>query len=247
MTPDRVRDPERPLPLPTLLLTGAQHCAVILGVGLAMPLIVLGRGDLPAETIRTMMSLGLIALAVATLLQIRRGSWFGSGFLAPATFTAAYLPPCIAAMEKGGPPLVMGMLMLAGSDAPATAWLGALTLALIAGLSVWGKGGLRLFATLIGIGIACLISAFTGALDHRGALQGLPLASIAVPVPAFALPAFDATLVPAFLISAAACSLRAMATSSHVRRSTTRTGCARKSTRSGPASPQMDWAPPSPG
>ncbi|MBU0726548.1 MAG: xanthine permease [Alphaproteobacteria bacterium] len=103
-----------PVPGKILVLAGLQHCAVILGVGIAMPLLVLARGDLDPQTTRQMLSLALVGLGLATILQIQRGKIFGSGYLAPATFTAAYLPPCLSAMETGGPALVMGMLIFAG-------------------------------------------------------------------------------------------------------------------------------------
>lgn len=101
-------------PLPVLVLSGLQHNAVLVGVGVVLPLLVLGRGDLDEATTRTCLGLALIALGLSTILQIQRGPLLGSGYLAPSTFAAAYLPACISAMEKGGPGLVMGMLVFGG-------------------------------------------------------------------------------------------------------------------------------------
>lgn len=97
-----------------LLLGGLQHAAVILGVGMALPLLVLERSDIRGDRLHEMLSLGLVALAIGTLLQVRAGRHVGSGLLVPATFTAAYLGPCVDAMAAGGPSLVMGMLLFAG-------------------------------------------------------------------------------------------------------------------------------------
>jgi len=102
------------LPARTLLLSGLQHAAVILGVGMALPLLVLERSGIDGERLYEMLSLALVGLAIGTLLQVRAGRHLGSGLLVPATFTAAYLGPCIAAMTAGGPTLVMGMLLFAG-------------------------------------------------------------------------------------------------------------------------------------
>jgi xanthine/uracil permease len=94
---------------------------VILGVGMALPLLVLERSGLDGERLHAMLSLALVALAIGTLLQVRAGRHIGSGLLIPATFTAAYLGPCLDAMTAGGPSLVMGMLMFAGLFQVATA------------------------------------------------------------------------------------------------------------------------------
>jgi NCS2 family nucleobase:cation symporter-2 len=205
-----------PVPVRVLVLAGLQHTALILGVGISLPLLVLSKGQVDAETTRTLLSMGLVALAVATVLQIQRRGLLGSGFFAPATFTAAYLPPCVSAIQQGGLPLVMGMLIFGGllqmalapamqrlraylppeigglavvmigiilgflgfqliTEAPewtlkpgallAPAWLGALTMAVIIALGVWGKGGWRVYATLIGLITGSAFAFLTGAVE----------------------------------------------------------------------------------
>jgi xanthine/uracil permease len=102
------------VPASILLLSGLQHVALILGVGLALPLLVLQSSGLDPDRQRDMLSFGMLALAIGTLLQVRAGRHVGSGYLIPATFTAVYLAPCISAMNAGGPSLVMGMLLFGG-------------------------------------------------------------------------------------------------------------------------------------
>lgn len=109
------------VPARMMLLSGMQHAALILGVGMALPLLVLERSGLDGERLRAVLSLALVALAIGTLLQVRAGRHLGSGLFIPATFTAAYLGPCLDAMTAGGPSLVMGMLMFAGLFQVATA------------------------------------------------------------------------------------------------------------------------------
>lgn len=104
---------ERP-PLGVLMLSAVQHVAILVGAVLVLPLVVLDRSGVDAETMQGVLALALLALAISTFLQIRRRGWIGSGFLVPATFTAAYLPPALKAVEVGGLELVAGMLIFGG-------------------------------------------------------------------------------------------------------------------------------------
>ncbi|MGK6309408.1 uracil-xanthine permease family protein [Variovorax sp. DT-64] len=86
--------------------------------------------------------------------------------------------------------------------------LGLGTLALMVALNVWGRGGMRVFSVLIGLGAGCVIGAALGRLDTDG------MARVAT-APLLALPAlgpvgwsFDATLVLPFLIAAVAAVLK---------------------------------------
>lgn len=104
---------ERP-PLQILLLTGLQHVAVITVIGMVFPLLVADRAGVDLATRQAMLGVSMLALGIATLLQCLRWGPIGSGFLAPAVFTAAYMPASLKAAEQGGLPLVFGMTIFAG-------------------------------------------------------------------------------------------------------------------------------------
>lgn len=249
------------VPFRVLVLAGLQHTALILGVGISMPLLVLSKGQVDAATTRTLLSMGLVALAIATVLQIQRRGLLGSGYFAPATFTAAYIAPCVSAIERGGLPLVMGMLIFGGlvqmalapamqrlraylpqeigglavvmigiilgflgfelvTGAPewalkpgallAPAWLGGLTMAVIIALGVWGKGGWRIYATLIGLVSGSAFAFLTGVVEPLHFFRDTVEQGVAIPRPPLLMPTFDASLAPEFAVSAVACALRTM-------------------------------------
>jgi NCS2 family nucleobase:cation symporter-2 len=58
--------------------------------------------------------MGLIVLGIATFLHARRMGPLGTGFMCPATFTAAYFGPSLLAVKTGGLPLLFGMTLFAG-------------------------------------------------------------------------------------------------------------------------------------
>ncbi len=105
---------------PSLAVTlGSAFQHVMLGlVTLSFPLLVIEdiypRSMLPPDQVSTLMITSFLALGVATLLQACRFGGIGSGFLAPAVFTAADLPPSLAAAHAGGLGLVFGMTIFAG-------------------------------------------------------------------------------------------------------------------------------------
>jgi xanthine permease XanP len=104
---------DRP-PVAILVLTAAQHVAVITAIGVIFPKLVLAHANLNPEQNDAVLGLSMLALGIATLLQTQRLGGIGSGFLAPVVFTAAYLAPAISAVEQGGLPLVFGMTIFAG-------------------------------------------------------------------------------------------------------------------------------------
>jgi len=94
-----------------------QH--IMLGlVTLTFPLLIINEiypaSMLPPDQVYTLMAASFVALGVATLLQGGLFKGIGSGFLAPAVFTAAYLPSSIEAAQAGGLGLVFGMTIFAG-------------------------------------------------------------------------------------------------------------------------------------
>ncbi|BBK36591.1 hypothetical protein STAQ_16690 [Allostella sp. ATCC 35155] len=102
------------LPLAELVVNAVQHIAIIAPVGLVFPSLVAGAAGLSSEGIQAVVAASLIALGIGSIILCHGGRWFGSGFLAPSIFTAAYLPACLAAAQTGGMPLVAGMTIFAG-------------------------------------------------------------------------------------------------------------------------------------
>ncbi|ROP83729.1 NCS2 family nucleobase:cation symporter-2 [Stella humosa] len=102
------------VPLPALLFNAVQHVAIIAPIGLVFPGLVARAAGLSPEATQAVVAASLIALGLGSLLLCRAGRLVGSGFLAPAVFTAAYLPASLAAAALGGLPLVIGMTIFAG-------------------------------------------------------------------------------------------------------------------------------------
>ena len=157
---------------------------------------------LPLSDAENMISLTMIALAAATVLQITRRGPLGSGLLAIPAAQSVYVPGSVIAARTGGLAAVAGLLLVASSlemvlsrflvrlrgalptelsglivlvtglgvaqtgmdnivnaaTAAGTAWLGVLvvaatTLAIMVGLSVWGRGPVRTLGAIAGSGI----------------------------------------------------------------------------------------------
>jgi len=90
-----------------------QHVGLI-AINLVYPLLVFHLADAPLSLVSDLLAVGMIVLGAATLLQVLRLGPVGSGFLCPATFSAAYLSPSLLAAKAGGLSLVFGMTLLAG-------------------------------------------------------------------------------------------------------------------------------------
>ncbi len=104
---------DRP-PLGVSLLLGAQHLLIAV-MSLAYPvLITLEAGGTRLQA-ASVVSMSLIAMAVATALQVLRRGPIGSGFLAPYITSAIFLGPSLLAARTGGLGLVFGMTILAGA------------------------------------------------------------------------------------------------------------------------------------
>lgn len=103
---------ERP-PIGVSLLLGLQHVLIAV-MSLAYPVLVTLEAGGSRLTAASVVSMSLIAMAIATVLQISRRGAIGSGFLAPYITSAIYLGPSLLAARIGGLGLVFGMTMLAG-------------------------------------------------------------------------------------------------------------------------------------
>lgn len=64
--------------------------------------------------IDSVLSWSLIILAIGTTIQALPKGLVGSGYLAPSTMTAVYVPPSLEAVRLGGLPLMAGMTIFGG-------------------------------------------------------------------------------------------------------------------------------------
>jgi NCS2 family nucleobase:cation symporter-2 len=94
-------------------LNAVQHVGLI-AINLVYPLLVFHLVGAPLPLVSNLLAIGMIVLGAGTLLQVLRLGPVGSGFLCPATFSAAYLSPSLLAAKAGGLPLVFGMTLFAG-------------------------------------------------------------------------------------------------------------------------------------
>ncbi len=104
---------ERP-PLPTLLALGVQYAA-LMSIYLVIVVIVFRHAGASHAATTSAVSLGMIAMAVVSILQAMRIGPVGSGMLAPPIFSAIYLGPSVLAAETGGLPAVFGLTIFAGA------------------------------------------------------------------------------------------------------------------------------------
>jgi xanthine permease XanP len=100
-------------PRVTTVFVGMQHVGLI-RIELIYPLLVIQLAGLSPEAAVNMLSLAMIALGLAALLQSLPSGPVGSRFLCPSCHTGILLEPSIAALKLGGLPLVFGMTILAG-------------------------------------------------------------------------------------------------------------------------------------
>ncbi|MBW6398231.1 xanthine permease [Roseomonas sp. HJA6] len=169
-------------PLRVMLPAALQHIGLG-AVTLVFPLLVAEAAGADAPTTARYLSLAMIALGIATILQ-GLGRWgIGSGFLLPSVFTAIFLPPALGAAREGGLGAVAGLTMVAGVTGmllsrvierirgflPAEIIglvvmvlgivLGLLSLRLVLGVDEVGTGGTRnlpagIVALLVTVGVA---------------------------------------------------------------------------------------------
>jgi xanthine permease XanP len=232
-----------------------QHVGLI-RIQLIYPLLVIQLAGLAPEASVNMLSLAMLALGIAAILQSLPRGPVGSRFLCPSSHTEIFLEPSIAALKLGGLPLVFGMTMVAGAFQSAlspslrrlrpllppeigglvvffvgtsvaaigcryilgvgamgpvgeTYWLvGALTLAITVGLNVWGGRQLRVYCTMIGMGVGYATAVATGLLPMEEYQVLSKLSFFAVPHFDFGGWAFSPTMLVPFMIAALAVTLK---------------------------------------
>ena len=100
------------LPLRIAIIVGLQHVlAMFVGV-ISVPLLVAQALNLPVEEGAYLVSMGLLASGIGTLVQVRGLGWFGSRLLAVQGTSFAFLVPLIQAGQTGGLALMLGMSLL---------------------------------------------------------------------------------------------------------------------------------------
>ncbi len=98
-----------------------------------------------------------------------------------------------------------------GETLPQFSWHVAtalLTLAACIGLSIWGRGVVKLTSTMLGLAIGVVVGAFTGLIGPSVVATVSAAPWLEIPDPGFLSYAFDPTLIPAFLAAAVAATLR---------------------------------------
>jgi NCS2 family nucleobase:cation symporter-2/xanthine permease XanP len=104
---------EEELPFHTGLLVGLQHVlAMFVGV-IAPPLILASALGFSKEETAYLLSAGLVASAIGTLIQIKRRKFLGSGMLCITGTSSAFIPVLKEIGMEGGLPLMIGMSICA--------------------------------------------------------------------------------------------------------------------------------------
>ncbi len=96
-----------------MLLSGLQH-VVVVTMFFVYPLIVMREAGIAALQVADILRVGMLVLALGTLVQALPIGPVGSRLLAPVNFTALYFPASLLAVKAGGMPLVWGMTVFAG-------------------------------------------------------------------------------------------------------------------------------------
>lgn len=148
---------ETPPPL-VVVVTALQHVGVI-AIFMIYPLVIGREVGVTTDVLANILRMGMLALAIAVLLQALPRGPVGSRLLAPSSFTGVYLAPSLLAVKIGGLPLLWGMTIFAGLTeiALSRVWTRLRTFipSETAGLVVFLIGvnvGLAALRTLIGTG-----------------------------------------------------------------------------------------------
>lgn len=103
---------DRP-PTPVLLMLVLQQ-VVVLSIFLLAPVLATRAAGLPETQASNLISVTMIGLAVATILQVRRWGPVGSGMLITSISASNFIPGCVIALREGGLPMMAGLLLIAG-------------------------------------------------------------------------------------------------------------------------------------
>ncbi|XWN32708.1 MAG: solute carrier family 23 protein [Devosia sp.] len=109
-------------PFGVAMLMGGQHVLIAL-MSLAYPILVTLEAGGSRIDAAAVVSMSLIAMAIATALQVCRAGPVGSGLLSPYITSAIFLGPSLLAARNGGLAMVASMTILAGAIAIAMSQL----------------------------------------------------------------------------------------------------------------------------
>ena len=168
---------DRP-PWGVMLLSGLQH-VVVVTMFFVYPLIVMREAGIAAVQVADILRVGMLVLALGTLLQALPRGPVGSRLLAPVNFTALYFPASLLAVKSGGMPLVWGMTVFAGVLQLGLACLWSRLRAFVppemgglVGLLVGATIALAALRTLVGHGVAGAVS------GHDALIMAVSLATM---------------------------------------------------------------------
>ena len=94
-------------------ISGLQQAGAA-AVSIVIPLVICREAHIPDRIALSMISLSMLVLAIAPVLQALRRGPLGCGYLAPGNMSAIYLTASVEAVQMGGLPLMFGMTLVAG-------------------------------------------------------------------------------------------------------------------------------------
>jgi NCS2 family nucleobase:cation symporter-2 len=101
-------------PPPRLLVALAAQNVAVVSIFLVTPVTVAQAAALPLGEAIDLVSLTMISLALAALVQIHRRGPLGCGLLVLPSSNAAFLPGSLIAVRLGGMPMLAGLLLVSG-------------------------------------------------------------------------------------------------------------------------------------
>ncbi|MCC6712596.1 MAG: purine/pyrimidine permease [Candidatus Dadabacteria bacterium] len=101
-------------PIGRLIPLGFQF-VIYISVTLVYIVLISEYGNVPPEVTANSISMAMIAIGIATILQSLWKGPVGSGYFASPVYSAVYLAPCVRAVKAGGLPAVAAMTIFAGA------------------------------------------------------------------------------------------------------------------------------------
>ena len=240
-----------------VLLVLVMQQVIVLSIFLLTTVAIARAAGLSSVEGGNLISLTMIGLAVATLLQVRRWGPVGSGLLVLPIAASNFVPGCVIALHEGGLPMMAGLLLIAGAveivlsrffrtlrgllpaelsglvvlvtglgvaqagmdnvvagitQAAGALWLLSLlmsfgTLAIMVGITVWGRRPISIFGACIGLLAAYIVSLATGLVDHSALKAWAQLPLLRLPSVTQAWPSADMAIVPPAVITGFAIAL----------------------------------------